>query len=167
MRYPVSLRSLPNSLEEASLDNSLATLMYDLPLYDRFDQSLEHLQNNKNEFQNLNFLTCQYYYRKIFPYLPEIVIEKLFNNSTDSVYLLFTNVPFPSKPFYFWNREVTELELFGNYYGDLRTNIGAMTYNGKLWFMNMTDKNMKMDPQQILDLVVHEIKQQIAECKSS
>ena len=112
-------------------------------------------------------MTCQSYFRNIFPYLPEIVIEKMFNNSTDSVYLLFTNVPFPSEPFYIWNRQVTDISLFGNYYGDLRTNFGALTYNGKLQFMNMTDKNMKMDPQQLLDLVVQEIQLQKAESKSS
>ena len=62
---------------------------------------------------------------------------------------------------------ITDISLFGNYYGDLRTNFGALTYNGKLQFMNMTDKNMKMDPQQLLDLVVQEIQLQNAESKFS
>ena len=106
MRYPVSMRSLPENLKEATLDNNLTTVMYNLPLWERIDQCLDYLKNNKNKFLNFNFLTCQSYFRSIFPYLPEIVIEKMFNNSTDSVYLLFTNVPFPSEPFYIWNRQV-------------------------------------------------------------
>ena len=79
MRYPVSLKFLPENMKEVNIGNSLATLIYNLPLWERIDQCLDYLKNNKNKFHNLNFLTCQSYFRSIFPFLPEIAIEKIFN----------------------------------------------------------------------------------------
>ena len=165
--FPVNMRPLPNNMNEINLNNWLTSLLQDLPLNTNINQSLDYLKRNKNEFNNFKFLTCLSYFQKILPLLPEIIVRKLFSDFFVGVYMMFSNIPFPSESFHICNREVTDVALFANYFYNWRINFVAMTYKGKLKFMIMADRNLKMDPQQLMNLVVDELKEQIAQCKTS
>ena len=77
--------------------------------------------------------------------------------------MLFSNVPFSAEPWHFCNKEILEFGVFANCQINWGINFVCITYKKMMRLYIMANSELKMDPQQLINNIIEEIKNEIKE----
>lgn len=102
------------------------------------------------------------YTTEAIPVMPFIVSEKSFEKAHDNLSLAISNVPFSEESWYLCGQKVTKRALFAQTLTDLSMVIIPITYEDKLRIQICSNKNLDMNTQQFLDILIHNIKEDIS-----
>ena len=161
MLIPVTMRGLPNSIEELKLGNYTNAIKFELPLHNNIQSGIKSAKNALRDYLNPVFLMAVNNFGKFLEVMPIFIGKYIFFDFYNKVHIVFTNVPFSDVPWHFCNKEVTELGVFANWQIDWNLNFGTITYKKKVKFYIMANSELKMNPQELIDIVVNEISNEI------
>lgn len=82
---------------------------------------------------------------------PKILQDQISGLIGRNATTVMTNVPGPQKPLYFAGSEINEIEFWVPQSGGIGMGISILTYNGRVQFGLITDKNLVPDPNNIIE----------------
>lgn len=162
---PINMRPLSNIYSELNMDNCIVAIKFELPIRSDIQSAMTQNKSTLSTLTNLTYLMCAFYLGKMMPYFSENMNRGIMTDYCKGADLMFSNVPFSTEPWYFCNKEIKRFRVFVNVQQCIGTNIVAVTYKNNLRLTVTTKNQLKMDPAELLDIMVQQIEDDIAKSK--
>lgn len=165
---PVAMRSFPRCIEEINCtitndSSGVAVEMFliDDPVKDCKIIAKEYHVHVRNVFMNkfIKFLSDF-----MNTYLPVYLTKLLVGNSIKNFDVIFSNVPGPKTDIFYGESKLLDMIPFSTP-GYFNAFIGLITYAGRFRMMMVFDKNLEVDPKNILKYYDSELKSLIEKFK--
>lgn len=146
---PVDLRS---RLKTQDLGNYFGLVFLSLPLgiedpIERahlLKQRMQALKNSKQAWLVFQIL-------QLSGYLPDIAEKELIRLFSSKASAVMTNVPGPAFPLHFAGSELDQVLFWVPQSGSIGTGVSVLTYNNRVQFGLMTDKQLIQNPESIIE----------------
>ncbi|CAI2368130.1 unnamed protein product [Moneuplotes crassus] len=159
----INMRGLPESMKDVNLFNESIGSHFELPIIPDLDQAIKIARRNFKTDLDFFSLFCIKRFSDIFPYLPEVILRLFMATFYHGAGMIFSNVPFSSKPWYIANKTCNKIGVFGTPHQNVKFFFVVSTYREKLYLSAIANEGLKMNPQRLLDLVQEYLEKEIKE----
>ena len=167
MLIPINMRGLPSNIQELKLGNYVTAIKFELPLHKNIQSAIKSAKNAIRDYLNPILLRVLNNFSKFWEWMPIVLSKKAFFDFYHNVHLIFSNIPFSEVSWYLWNKEITEFGAYVNCQLECNLNIVCITYKKMMRLYVMANSELKMNPQELIDIIIDEITEEIKEhCKS-
>lgn len=162
---PVNLRDMPTSYDDLIIDNSFASAKFELPIQNDMDSTMKTIKPILLKMTAPDVLYSSLNLLKTLPYLPDVANLQMFDDFTQGCDASFSNISFSNVPWYVKGKKVTNMTFFNNTCLGITMAIMGYTYNENVRFSMQTIKSMKLDASKLMDLIVKNLDEEIANAK--
>ena len=164
VRSPIATKGLTTEESKFDLVNKCVGIKYEYPIWENLEESItkwkEALRSNLNSITIMSKLRAS----SILSLFPIAFLRKLAYKGFDVV-LTFSNFPLSSKNFMINGRKVYDVRPFLNWGYYFNMYMFAYTYVDSFRIHLMANSCLKMNPQELLQIITKEIKNDIS-CSS-
>ena len=164
VRSPIATKGLPTKESEFDLVNKCVGIKYEYPIWENLEEGItkwkEALRSNLNPITIMSKLRAS----SILSLFPIAFLRKLAYKGFD-VDLTFSNFPLSSKNFMLYERKMYDVRPFLNWGFYCNMYMFAYTYVDSFRIHIIANSCLKMNPQQLLQIITKEIKKDIS-CSS-
>ena len=145
---PVNLRPLEHA---KNLGNHFGLVFLKLPIFEENPlRRLEFVHNEMNELKKSKQAIVSFGLLSAIGMAPEKVQNLLLDQFSKKATTVLTNVPGPQVPLYITGAEVKKIMFWVPQNGTIGMGISILSYNGKVEFGLIVDKNLISDPQNVI-----------------
>lgn len=98
---PINMRPIPKDISEFKPGNHITAVKFELPIHDNIQNGIDGAQNAMKSLKDEDFIKSMDNFFKIIPIMPEFLSKYIYEDFFGKVHLMFSNVPFSEKPWYF------------------------------------------------------------------
>ena len=145
---PVNLRPLEHA---KNLGNHFGLVFLKLPIFESNPlKRLEFIHNEMNELKKSKQAIVSFGLLSAIGMAPAKVQNLLLDQFSKKATTVLTNVPGPQVPLYITGAEVKKIMFWVPQNGTIGMGISILSYNGKVEFGLIVDKNLISDPQNVI-----------------
>ena len=154
---PVSTRTMPKCLEDYTIDNSMTTLSYDLPLIDDIKTEKSKIKTALSSLKDF-FLVYGYLlkYSVVSSFLPVSYLKEGGVEFATKVSLVFSNVPGPKTQLIYANTKINTMIPTPNP-GFFHNFLAIITYNDEFNLTFATDSNIRINAHDYIKAIEKEM----------
>ena len=145
---PVNLRPLEHA---KNLGNHFGLVFLKLPIFEENPlKRLEYVHNEMNELKKSKQAIVSFGLLSAIGLAPEAIQNMMLNLFSKKATTVLTNVPGPQVPLYIAGSRVEKMMFWVPQNGTIGMGISILSYNGKVEFGLIVDKNLVSDPQNVI-----------------
>ncbi len=145
---PVNLRPLEHA---KNLGNHFGLVFLKLPIFESDPlKRLAYVHNEMNELKKSKQAIVSFGLLSAIGMAPELVQNKLLHLFSKKATTVLTNVPGPQVPLYIAGTKVEKVMFWVPQNGTIGMGISILSYNGKVEFGLIVDKNLVSDPENVI-----------------
>ncbi|CAI2367841.1 unnamed protein product [Moneuplotes crassus] len=153
MSCPVSMKTLPKSVSDIDLNNYTSSVTMEFPVCESLSESIKITRERFSRFAKFHHLIPTVYFQKLFKYIPRKIGSLLYNNFVKEMDFLLTNVNGPREPIYLCNKQILSITPFLSTFSSLSLVVVCFSYNQKVSFQIIADKQLQMDPADLKEFL--------------
>jgi WS/DGAT/MGAT family acyltransferase len=145
---PVNLRPLEHA---KNLGNHFGLVFLKLPIFEENPlKRLKYVHNEMNELKKSKQAIVSFGLLSVIGMAPELAQNALLHQFSKKASTVLTNVPGPQIPLYIAGTKVNKMMFWVPQNGTIGMGISILSYNGKVEFGLIVDKNLISDPQNVI-----------------
>ncbi|MBL4772677.1 MAG: DUF1298 domain-containing protein, partial [Alcanivoracaceae bacterium] len=145
---PVNLRPLEHA---KNLGNHFGLVFLKLPIFESNPlRRLEYIHKEMNELKKSKQAIVSFGLLSAIGMAPAAVQNMLLDQFSQKATTVLTNVPGPQVPLYITGAEVQKIMFWVPQNGTIGMGISILSYNGKVEFGLIVDKNLVSDPENVI-----------------
>ena len=166
-QFPVNMRPLPTSYENIIIDNFFTMSTVELPLMQDMNTIHETINPYFHKLIIDKFLYASYYLLKVVAYLPKVLSLMMVEAYVQKVDAAVSNIAFSDVPWKINGKEIKNITMNNAAVFHMSVGLIVYTYNKKVRFGMNIKKDMKMDSNKLMDILLSNIEEEIQKtCKT-